>query len=135
MTFAVALSLLASLAAVPAGKDSAVENPIFTRLLAEGVKMSDGKSYKLRPPIMPDELDAAGQLAAIGKLADTRNPVKDILRNDYYAPVVTKVRNAKPQRGEEPAIRTIDVLVRRPRRLEHVGLERFSRIDNCRGKR
>jgi hypothetical protein len=109
MNFAVALSLLAFLAAAPAGKESAVENPVFTQLLAEGVKMSDDKSYKLRPPIMPDELDAAGQLAAVAKLSDARNSVKDILRNDYFAPVVTKVRNAKPQRGEEPAIRTIDV--------------------------
>ena len=108
MNFAVALYVLASLAAAPAGKDSAVDNPVYTQLLAEGIKMSDGKSYKLRPPIMSDQLDAAGQLAAIGKLADARNPVKDILRDDYFAPVVTKVRNAKPQKGEGPAIRVID---------------------------
>jgi len=101
--------MLASLAAAPASKDSAGENPVFKQLLAQGVKMSDGTAYKLRPPIMPDGLDAAGQLAAMAKVADARNPVKELMRNDYYAPVVTKVRNAKPPKDEEPAIRTIDV--------------------------
>jgi hypothetical protein len=109
MNFVITLSVLASLAAVGDGTHSAVENPVFKQLLAEGIKMSDGKSYKLRPPIMADGLDAAGQLAALTKLADDRNPVNDILANDYYAPVVTKVRNAKPPKGEGPAIRTIDV--------------------------
>jgi hypothetical protein len=109
MNFAVALSLLASLAAVAEGKHSAVENPVFKQLLAEGVKMSDGKSYKLRPPIMANGLDAAGQQAAIAKLATARNSVKDILSNDYFAPVAIKVRDAKRPQGEEPAIHTIDV--------------------------
>ncbi len=109
MNFAVALSVLAALAAAPAGKDTAVENPVYTRLLADGIKMSDGKSYKLRPPIMADGLDAAGQLAAIAKLATARNSVKDILASDYYAPVVTRVRNARPPEDEGPAIRIIDV--------------------------
>ena len=44
------------------------------------------------------------------QVADVRNSVKDILRNDYFAPVVTKVRNAEAGRKDEgPAIRTIDV--------------------------
>ncbi len=108
MNIAVLSIILASLTAAPDKQVSAVENPVFKQLLAEGVKMSDGKSYKLRPPIMADGLDAAAQLAAIAKSADARNPVKDLLKNDYYAPVVTRVRNAKRQEGEGPAIRTID---------------------------
>jgi len=101
--------MLASLAAAPAGQDSAAENPVFKQLLAQGVKMSDGTAVKLRPPIMPDGLDVAGQLAAMTKVADARNPVKEVVRKDYYAPVVTKVRNVKPPEGEGPAVRTIDV--------------------------
>jgi hypothetical protein len=100
--------LLASLAAAPAGQDSAVENPVFRQLLAQGVKMSDGSAVKLRPPIMPNGLDAAGQRVALAKVADARNPAKELLRNDYFAAVVTKVRNVKPQEGEEPAVRTVD---------------------------
>jgi hypothetical protein len=109
MNIAVLTVILVSSAAAPAGEHSAVENPVFKQLLAEGIKMSDGKSYKLRPPIMPDGLDAAGQLAAIAKVADARNSVKDLMGNDYYAPVVTKVRNAKPPEDDGPAIRTVDV--------------------------
>jgi hypothetical protein len=108
MNIAALAILMASLAAAPDRQVSAVENPVFKQLLAAGVTMSDGKLYKLRPPIMADGLDATGQLAAIAKLADARNTVKDILKDDYYAPVVTRVRNAKRQEGTGPAIRTID---------------------------
>ncbi|MFZ1932577.1 MAG: hypothetical protein WCB27_09540 [Thermoguttaceae bacterium] len=109
MNFVVALSVLASLVAAPVGEHSAAENPVFKQLLAEGIKMSDGKSYKLRPPIMADGLDATAQLAAIEEVAGDRYPVRDVLSNDYYAPVVTRVRDAKPRKGEKPAIRTVDV--------------------------
>jgi hypothetical protein len=109
MNFVFALALLASSVAAPDGKDSALENPVYKQLLAEGIKMSDGKSYKLRPPIMANGLDAADQLAAIAKVAGARYPLKDVLKNDYYAPVVTKVRDAKRPEGEDPAIRIIDV--------------------------
>ena len=109
MNFAIALSVLASLAAAPPAAAPAVENPVFHQLLAEGVKMSDGKAYKLRPPLMADGLDAAEQLAAIEQIAGDRYPLQDVLGNDYYAPIVTRVRNAKPPQAEGPAIRTVDV--------------------------
>jgi hypothetical protein len=109
MNIALLSVLLASLAAAPADKGAAAENPVFKQLLTQGVKMSDGKLYKLRSPIMPDGLDAVGQRAALAKVADARNPVKEILQNSYYAPVVTKVRNVYESEGEGPAIRTVDV--------------------------
>jgi hypothetical protein len=101
--------ILTSLAAAPASDDAAVENPVFQQLLTKGIKMSDGSVVKLRPPIMADGLDAAGQMAAINKLADARNSGKDILGKSYYAPAVTKVRNVKPPEDNKPAIRTVDV--------------------------
>jgi hypothetical protein len=101
--------LLASLAAAPVGKDAAAENPVFNQLVTQGVKMSDGTAVKLRPPIMPDGLDAAGQLAAMAKVATARNPVKELVRKAYDAPVVTKVRNVTTPEDQRPAVRTIDV--------------------------
>jgi hypothetical protein len=101
--------MLASLAAAPAGQDSAGDNPVFKDLLAQGIKMSDGTTVKLRSPIIADGLDAAGQRAALAKVATARNPVKDILRKSYDAPVVTKVRNVNEQEDEKPFVRTIDV--------------------------
>jgi hypothetical protein len=109
MNLALLSLVLTSLAAATTDKSEAIDNPVFKQLLTEGIKMSDGKSYKLRPPIMPNGLDAAGQRAAIAKLADARHPANELLSNDYSATVVTKIRNATPQKGEEPAIRTIDV--------------------------
>jgi hypothetical protein len=107
MNFAITLSILAALSAAPE-KSPALKNPVFEQLLTKGIEMSDGKSYKLRPPILADGLDAAGQLAAIEKAAGTRYPMKDVLMNDYFAPVVTKVRDAKRPAGQEPAVRVID---------------------------
>lgn len=109
MNFAATLVILASLAAPAADKHPAVENPVFKQLLAEGIKMSDGKTYKLRPPILADGLDAAAQLAAISKVAGTRYPMAEVLKNDYFAPVVTKIHDAKRPQGEAPAIRIVDV--------------------------
>jgi hypothetical protein len=109
MNFAMTLSVLASLAAAPADEPPAIDNPVFKQLLTEGVKMSDGKSYKLRLPFMADGLDAAGQLAAIEKIAGDRYPMSDVLDTDYHAPIVTRVRNAKPPQAGGPAIRTVDV--------------------------
>jgi hypothetical protein len=100
--------ILASLAAVPAGENHPVENPVFKKLLAEGVKMSDGTTYKLQPPIMADGLDAKGQQAAMAKMADPRHPVNELLRKDAFADVVTKIRTVKSAEGEGPAIRAID---------------------------
>lgn len=101
--------VLASLAAAPVAEKRAVENPVFKKLLTEGVKMSDGTAFKLRPPIMADGLDAAGQLAAIAKVADARYPVDEVLGKTSFAPVVTKVRTARRSEGEGPAVRTVDV--------------------------
>lgn len=71
--------------------------------------MSDGTVVKLPPPILADELDAAGQRAALGKVADARSPVSELVKKSYYAPVVVKVRTVKSAPGEGPAVRTVDL--------------------------
>lgn len=96
--------MLASLAATPAA-----ENPVFNELLERGVIMSDGTALKLKPPILPDGLNAAEQRAAIAKVADARAPVHELLAKTAMAPVVTKVRTANASEGEGPAVRTVDV--------------------------
>ena len=81
------LSLLASLLLVLASAGGSVEkNPVFKELLEQGVKMSDGTAVKLPPPILADGLDAAGQKAALSKVADARSPVAELVKKSFYAP-------------------------------------------------
>ncbi len=101
LTFIVlALSILAV-------EKPAADNPIFKELIRDGVRMSDGSAVKLPPPIMPDRLDAAGQWAAMKKVATGRNPVERIVQKSFYAPVVVRVRTVKPSEDEGPAVRTV----------------------------
>jgi hypothetical protein len=94
-----------ALLALAAVNGPAAENRVFQDLLKKGVKMSDGTLVKLPPPILADGLDAAGQHAALAKVGS----VKELLRNDYYAPVVVKVRTVKQPEGEGPAVRAVDL--------------------------
>jgi len=102
------LALQLALIALAAGGPTA-ENPLFQELITKGIKMSDGTRIKLPPPILADGLDAAGQHAALSKVADARSSVKDLLAKSYYAPVVVKVRTVKPSEGEGPAVRAVDL--------------------------
>lgn len=86
----------------------AADNPIFKELIRNGVRMSDGSAVRLPPPIMPDRLDAAGQWAAMKKVATGRNPVEKLVQKSFYAPVVVRVRTVKPSEGEGPAVRTVN---------------------------
>jgi hypothetical protein len=88
---------------------AAAENPALKDLLENGVTMSDGKAYKLPAPTMADGLDAAGQRAAIEKLAGTRYKVEDLLLKSTAAPVLIKFRTLKAAEGESAVIRAIDV--------------------------
>jgi hypothetical protein len=100
---------LASLAADPVVEDPAAHNSTYAALLDQGVKMSDGMAYKLRPPIMADGLTAEDQLAAMAKVADQRAPINELLAKTFYAPVVTKVRTVKASEKNGPTVRTVDV--------------------------
>ncbi|MBU4398332.1 MAG: hypothetical protein KKE86_03240 [Planctomycetes bacterium] len=97
-----ALSILAA-------ESTAAENPIYKELIQKGVRMSDGSTVKLPPPIVPDGLDAAGQWAAMDKVATVRSPVERLVQKSFYAPVVVKVRTVKSSEGEGPAVRTVDL--------------------------
>ena len=99
---ALALSILAV-------EKPAVENPIFEDLIRNGVRMSDGSAVRLPPPIMPDRLDAAGQWAAMKKVATGRNPVEKLVQKSFYAPVVVKVRTVKQPEGQRPVVRRVDL--------------------------
>jgi hypothetical protein len=102
-----AMTLL--LSAAPVAEGPAAQNLFYKTLLEEGVKTSDGTVFKLRPPIMADGLDAAGQRAAMEKAAEDRASVEELLAKTIQAPVVTTVRTVKPAKGEGPAVRTVDV--------------------------
>jgi hypothetical protein len=109
MNLTILVLALASVAADPAAENAGERNPVFKQLLDQGVKTSDAAVFKLRPPIMADGLDAAGQRAAMETVADERASVDELLGTTLYAPVVTKVRTVKPAKGEGPAVRTVDV--------------------------
>ena len=98
-----------ALLALAAVNGAAADNPVFQELLKTGIKTSDGTLVKLPPPILADGLDAAGQHAALAKVADARNSVKDLLGKSYYAPVVVKIRTVKESPGEGPAVRSVDL--------------------------
>jgi hypothetical protein len=98
-----------ALIALAAVNGPTAQNPLFQDLLKKGVKMSDGTLVKLPPPILADALDAAGQHAALTKVADARSPVKELVAKSYYAPVVVKVRTVKQSEGEGPAVRAVDL--------------------------
>lgn len=100
-----------ALAVVAAGKP-AVDNPVFSALVGEGVVMSDRRAIKLPPPILPDGLDAAGQRAALQRAADANIPLDRLLQKSFYAPVVVKVRTLKAENSsddERPAVRAVDL--------------------------
>ena len=113
MNHAIFSFMLIALAGAPGeksgGEKLGVENPVFTKLLAQGIMMSDGTALKLHQPIMADGLDAAKQLAAMEKVADAHAPVEQLVRKSYYSPVVTKIRTIRAAKGDGPAVRTVDV--------------------------
>ncbi len=96
-----------ALLALAADKPAA-ENPVFKELLDKGVKVSDGTAFRLPPPVMPDGLDAAGQQAAMDRVADVRSSAAELVKKSFFAPVVAKVRTLKPAKDEGPAVRRID---------------------------
>jgi hypothetical protein len=109
MNLAFHFLVCAALVAAPAGESGAAEQPLLKDFLDQGIKMSDGATVKLRAPIMADGLDAAGQLAAMGKVADARSPVDEMLAKSSRAPVITKIRTINSSEGEGPSVRTVDV--------------------------
>jgi hypothetical protein len=103
------LSLL-SLVLVALSAAAADDNPVFKELTEQGVATSDGATFKLRAPILPDGLDVAGgQLAAITKEADARTSVDDLMEDAYRAPVMIKIRTIKKPQGTGPTVRGVDV--------------------------
>lgn len=97
------------LAIVAGGSAPETVNPALADLQTKGVAMSDATAFKLPPPVMADGLDAAGQRAALKKVADARTPPEELVRKSYYAPVVVKVRTLKSAEDETPSIRAVDL--------------------------
>ena len=91
------------------GAGPAVEtNPMLSDLLGEGVKMSDGRAYKLPGPAMADALDAAGQKAAIEKISGGKYTFEALAQKTTSAPVMIRIHTVKASEGQSCTIRTID---------------------------
>ena len=88
MKMIASMSFCVIMAAGAAGDDAAPlrENPIFTELTQEGLKMPDGTVVKLPPPILADGLDAAAQQEAIMKFVPKDCTFDDFVTDDKYAP-------------------------------------------------
>jgi hypothetical protein len=80
-------------------------NEILRQLQTEGVKSPDDVVAKLPEFTVPDGLDAAGQRAAMEKVADRNHPVDALLRKAVTAPFVLKITDAQP----ETTMRRIDL--------------------------
>jgi hypothetical protein len=85
------------------------KNPVLKQLVDKGVAMSDGKDYKLPPPVMADGLDAVGQKAAIEKITGGRYSFDDLTAKNSSAPVLIKFRTLKAPDDESATIRAVDV--------------------------
>jgi hypothetical protein len=97
------------LVAAAAPNAPAGENAVFKGLVGQGIRMSDGATFKLPPPILADGLDAAGQRAAIAKAPRARSTLKELLGKSFYAPVEVKVRTLRTSPDDGPIVRTVDV--------------------------
>ncbi len=104
-----AFHLVLIVAAANVANAAAEENAVFKELVERGVKMSDGTAFQLPRPILADQLDAAGQRAAIDRAPRGRGSVKEYLDKSFYAPVAVKVRTLKTPEDEGPAVRAVDV--------------------------
>lgn len=89
-----------------AGSAVAAENPMFTELRTKGVAMSDGSLVPLAAPFLDDGLDAAGQQAAINKLAGNKTTFEALAARSLQAPVVINIRSPKLKDG---LARVVDV--------------------------
>jgi len=68
-------------------------NPVFERLMGEGVPVVSGSNLRLPPPTMPDGLDAAAQAAAVASIADENRPVEALMRSSIVSPFVLKIKS------------------------------------------
>jgi hypothetical protein len=74
-------------------------NPVFDRLMSEGVPVVAGSNLRLPPPTMTDGLNAAGQQAALATVADENRPVEALLRNSVVSPFVLKIKSDEGTTG------------------------------------
>ena len=109
LTVLINLCLLAVCAEAIAAGPGVETNPMFSELLEKGVRMSDGRAYKLPAPAMADALDAAGQKAAMEKISGGRYTFDDLVQKTTSAPVMIRMRTLKAAEGESATIRAIDV--------------------------
>jgi hypothetical protein len=90
--------------------DAAPANPVLKELLEKGVTMSDGKAYKLPPPVMDEKLTAAQQKAVIEKTGKLKNyTFADLTDVRTAAPVVLMIRTLKDSDDESSIVRGIDL--------------------------
>jgi hypothetical protein len=103
-------SILSILLVAAAATDATPgENPVFRELVGQGVSMSDGATFKLPPPILPDGLDAAGQRAAIARAPRARSTFQELVAKSFYAPVEVKIRTLRASPNDGPIVRAVDV--------------------------
>jgi hypothetical protein len=103
-------SLLVLAAAPAAPPEAATDNPILQEFLEKGVRMSDGKAYKLPLPSMSEGLSAAKQKTVIEKIGKLKGySFEDLTDNRTAAPVVLVIRTLKDSDDESSIVRSIDL--------------------------
>lgn len=105
---------------------AAQENAIFKELTEKGVPLSNGKTVKLPQPVMVDGLNAAQQLAVIGKLV-APGQLDDFLAGRISSPytLVTKENDVAPDKPKDSIGRRIDLYYIANGKLSTVASEGF----------
>jgi hypothetical protein len=90
--------------------DALPANSVFDELLEKGIQMSDGKTYKLPPPSMPEGLSAGEQKDVVEKIAKSKKySYEDLIDKRTAAPVAITISSLKESDGKDSAIREIDI--------------------------
>ncbi len=102
------LIILASLFAVVAADGHLERNPLYARLLNQGIAMAGGEQRKLPPPSMPDGLNAAEQRKVIEQIAGQDYSVENLIRKSIVTPYILRI-NEPPATNPKLPPKTVDV--------------------------
>lgn len=87
---------------------AAPENAVFELLVSEGLPAPDGARVKLPAPWLPDGLDAAGQRAALQRMAGPARGLDQLLRDSVVAPFVFEMSDVETA-SDTATMRRVDL--------------------------
>lgn len=86
--------------------DSHAENPVYTAVVADGIRLPNGTTYRLSEPDMPDGLNVSQQQERLTKILGDL-PTDRFLRDSQVAPHICRLQEIAAD--DTQAVRQIDV--------------------------